>query len=462
MSFRRMETFLNAAWKALVSACRMKTETFSNSSFQQELMPQEFVPVDVSAPERQEHIDNSSAVKRETADDEVSLLDMLIALAEQKRTIFWVTLFFAVVAIIVSLLLSKRYTATVTLLPPQNSSASAALASQLGSMGGISALAAGSLGLKNSNDMYVAMFRSRTVEDAMVKHFDLMREYHSRYPSDARKAFEGVTKVSGNGQDGLIHIEVEDRDPNRAAELANGYVDQFRSLSKNLAITEAGQRVLFFKQQLDEAKDNLANAEEALKQTEQKTGLIQLDSQSRALIESAASLRAQITAREVEIQGMQTYATSENAQLIEAQQELAGLRAQLAKLGGSENTATGGLIVPKGRVPEVGLEYVRKLRDVKYYETIFDILARQFELAKLDQAKEGALIQVMDPAIPPDRRSFPKRGLIVIGATAFGFFFGVFVAVLQASFLRLRRNSGNVLKLIRLRNALAINRRGES
>ena len=111
-------------------------------------------------------------------------------------------------------------------------------------------------------------------------------------------------------------------------------------------------------------------------------------------------LRAQITAKEVQIQGMQTYATGENAQLVEAQQELDSLRAQLAKLGGNEDDP-GGLIVPKGQMTQAGLEYVRKLRDVKYYETIFDILARQFELAKLDEAKEGALIQVVDPAIPP-------------------------------------------------------------
>jgi len=136
--------------------------------------------------------------------------------------------------------------------------------------------------------------------------------------------------------------------------------------------------------------------------------VIQLDSQARALIESGASLKAQIAEREVEIQGMQTYATGENAQLVQAQRELEGMRAQLAKLGGSENSTEGELLVPKGRVPEAGLEYVRKLRDVKYNEAIFDILARQFELAKLDEAKEGALIQVVDPAVPPDKKSFPN------------------------------------------------------
>src|ERR1035437_6630184 len=135
---------------------------------------------------------------------------------------------------------------------------------------------------------------------------------------------------------------------------------------------------------------------------------------------------------------MQMYATGENAQLVQAQTELGSLRAQLAKLGGSEDSAGGELIVPKGRVPAAGMEYIRRLRDVKYNETIFDILARQFEVAKLDEAKQGALIQVVDPAIPPDRRSFPKRGYIVIIATVVGFFIGVFVALFQAGFRHLK------------------------
>jgi uncharacterized protein involved in exopolysaccharide biosynthesis len=392
---------------------------------------------------------------RADGEDEISLLDLLIVLAERKRTVFWTTVIFAVLAIVISLLLPKRYTATVTLLPPQQgSSMGAMLASQLGSLGGLASLAGGSLGLKNPNDMYVAMFKSQTVEDAMIKHFGLMQEYHSKLLSDARKKFEHDATVDGNGKDGLLHISVEDSNPQRAAELANGYVDQFRDLSQHLAITEAGQRALFFKDQLEKAKDNLANAEVALEQTEQKTGLIQVDSQARALIESAASLNAQIAAKEVQIQAMQTYATGQNAQLIEAEQELASLRTQLAKLGGSEDISAG-ILVPKGQVPAASLEYVRKLRDVKYYQTIFDILAQQYEIAKLDQAKEGALIQVVDPAIVPDRRSFPKRGLIVIVATFAGFLIGIFLALFAAGVERLKSEDETSAKLTYLKRALS-------
>ena len=398
-----------------------------------------------------------------TKSHEISLIDLLILLVDRIRMILWITAICALVAVAVSLLLPNRYTAMVTLMPPQqNSSMSAALSSQIGSLGGMAALAGGSLGLKSPNDMYVAMLKSRTVEDAMVQRYGLMQEYKNKYPSDARKSFENHVSIDGSGKEGLIHISVEARDPNRAAELANGYVEQFQKLSEHLAFTEASQRRLFFERQLEQSKDNLANAEEALKRTEQTTGLFELSSQTRALVESAASLRAQIAAREVEIQGMQTYATGENAQLVQAQKELDSMRAEMAKLGGKGDPSKGGNIVPEGSVPEAGLEYVRKLRDVKYFETVFDILARQFEMAKLDEARQGAIVQVVDSAVPPDKKSFPKRTLIVLAAAAVGFVIGIFAALFQAGFLRLKENPEVEPKIDHLKRAFSFRKRKTS
>lgn len=398
---------------------------------------------------------------------QLSLLDVLVVIADHRRLIFRVTAIFVLLAIVISLLLPKKFTATVTVLPPrQDSSLGALLESQLsglggssglGGMAGMAALAGSSLGLKNPNSRYVGMFRSRIVEDAIINQFGLMKEYHDKYLSDARKTFEGHTKVDGNAKDGLIHISAEDHDPKRAAAIANAYVDQFRKLSEQLAVSDASQRRAFFEQQLQEAKDQLANAEEALKETELKTGLIQVDSQARALIEAVANLRAQIAAREMILRGMQTYATGENAQYAQVQQELQSLRAQLAKLGGDQDTADG-LIVPKGKVPQAALEYLRKLRDVKYYETIFEVLARQEELAKLDQAKEGAIVQVVDPAVVPDKRSSPKRSLIVIGAGVAGLLIGIFSAFALAGLRRLRENPEAALKLDRIHEAFRFKR----
>ena len=391
----------------------------------------------------------------EEQDDEVSLLDLLIILARSKWFIIRITIGLGLTALIISLFLPKCYTALTTVLPPQQSSSlSSALMSQIGNLGSLGALAGSSMGLKNPNDMYVAMFKSRTVEDAMIQRFDLMKEYRQKYMSTARKAFESHATVESGAKDNLIHISVEDKDPKRAAEMANAYVEEYRELSQHLAISEASQRRLFFEQQLEQAKDNLANAEEALKETQQKTGMIQLDSQARALIESAAGLRAQITAKEVQLQGMRTYGTSENADVVQTQQELESLRTQLAKLGGNADDSSAGLIMPKGQVPQAGIEYVRKLRDVKYNETIFEILARQFEMAKLDEAKEGALIQVVDPAIVPDYKSSPKRGLITIAAAVAGLFIGIFVVLFREGLGRLRQNPEQRERLDILRKAI--------
>lgn len=358
-------------------------------------------------------------------DKAISLLDILLILSQRKQIVLLVTVAAAVVAVIVSLLLPARFTATCTILPPQqNSSLNSILSTQLG---GMAAIAGSTIGIKNPNDMYISMLRSRTVEEAMVQHFGLMQEYHKKYLSDACKYFEKSTEITGNGKDGLIHIAVRDRDPQKAAALANGYIEQFRTLSEHLAVTEAAQRRLFFQQQLEDTQNKLAQADEALKNTQQKTGVIEINSQARGLIESAVALRAKVAAQEVILRSMQTYATNQNADVIRAQQELAGLRAQLAQLGGADS-ASNDIIVPKGKVPQAGLEYARKLREVKYEETLFEILARQFEMAKLDEAKEGALIQVVDPAGVPDRRSSPRRAVIVIGSTLLGFFLGIAIA----------------------------------
>ena len=311
--------------------------------------------------------------------------------------------------------------------------------SQLGNLGSVASLAGGNLGLKNPNDLQVAMLKSRTVEDAMVDRFHLMDFFKVTHKSDARKMFEKIVEIDSGLKDGLIRISVTDPSPQRAEEMANGYVEELKRLSATLAVTEASQRRLFFEQQLAQAKDNLANAEEDLKKTEQKTGLVQLDAQTRATIELLADLRGQIAAKEVQISAMRSFATGENPDLQIAEQQLAGLRAQEQRMGAASEGATNAL-VPKGNVQEAGIEYIRKLRDVKYFETIFELLARQYEVAKVDEARQGAVVQVVDRAVVPDRKSSPKRTLIVLGAAVLGLFSGVLWAFSREGLTRLSNN----------------------
>src|SRR6266850_2661851 len=368
---------------------------------------------------------------------EISVLDILALLASHKRFILRAVVGAALLSAAVAFLLPVRYEANIVMLPPQqNSSVGSALLGQLGSSGlgaltPLASLAGGSLGIKNPADMYVSLLTSRTVEDALIQRFGLMAEYREKRLSNARKVLESRTTATAGTRDGLIRISVEDHDPRRAAELANGYVEEFRKLSASLAITEAARRRLFFEQQLRQAKDDLAGAEEAMKETQQSTGVLQIDSQARSLIESAAILRGQVVAKQVQIQGMRSFAAEDNPHLALAKQELAALQAQLEKLAGSQQDAGSDIILSKGRVTGSGLEYMRRFRDLKYHETVFELLAKQFEIAKLDEAREGSIVQVVDTAVAPDKRSSPHRLLIVVSITLLAFFLAGFWVVLR-------------------------------
>jgi uncharacterized protein involved in exopolysaccharide biosynthesis len=386
------------------------------------------------------------------ASQEVHLLDLLIILSKRRKFIVLFTVSVAILTAITVLLLPSEYTAETLVLPPgQNSSMSSALLGQLSGSSALASAAGASLGLKNPGDMYVSLFHSRTVEDAMVQRFGLMARYRTKKITDARKAFESHSKVSLGTKDGLITIRVEDRDPNMAAEIANGYVDEFRKLSANLAITEASQRRMFFEQQLKEANESLTNAEDAMKRTQQSTGVLQVDSQARSLIESAAVLRGQIVAQEVQLQGMRSYATEDNPQVVMAEQQLAALKGQLAKLSGSDANSSSEIIVPKGNIPQAGMEYLRKLRDMRYYETIEQLIAKQFEMAKLDEARQGAIIQVADVAVPPDKRSFPKRTITVLLATMLTFMVTCAWCFLDERFRMMKRDPEEGKRLDALR-----------
>jgi tyrosine-protein kinase Etk/Wzc len=389
--------------------------------------------------------------------DDLTFLDFLLIITQRKKLVGIVTAVCTAIALILAFALPQEYTATVIILPPQgnSSSMSSMLAGQLAGMNSAMGGVAGNmLGMKNINDMYVSMLKSRSVEDAVIQRYGLQAEYQKTYLADTRKELEKHAKIDGSTKDGLIRLNFEDRNPNRAAEIANGYVDQFRTMSQHLAITEASQRRVVFETQLEKTKTDLENADEAMKRTQLSTGMVQVDGQARAMIDSAAHLRAQIVAKEVQIEAMRSYAGDENPALTQAQTELDGLRTQFNKMVGSKGGSSDDLFLPKGAVPEAGLEYVRRLRDVKYYEAIFDVLAKQLEMAKLDEAREGGFIQIVDPAVPPEKKSFPKRGMLTIAGLSVGFTFGIMLALLQGGLMRMQHNPATKEKLDLLKRSL--------
>jgi tyrosine-protein kinase Etk/Wzc len=353
------------------------------------------------------------------AGEEVGLLYLLIVLAKHKRIVLGLPAIAAIVAAIISFLLPNIYTGTTRILPPQQSaSAASALLSQLGgALGGLAGAAGGALGVRNPNDLYVGMLKSRTVADNLVARFDLGKIYDEGRLSDARKRLgENTTIVAG--RDGIITIEVDDREPKRGADIANAYVDELMKLTKVLAVTEASQRRLFFERQLVQAKDNLTAAEIAARQGLQKGGLAQVDAQGRSMIEVTARLRAQISAKEVQLGAMRTFAAEGNPELQRTQQELEALRRELARVEGSSPIAAIGRADASSGS---GLDNLGRLRNVKYYEFLYELLAKQFELAKIDEAKDSVVIQVMDKAVEPDHKSKPARTTIVFFTTfAFG------------------------------------------
>jgi uncharacterized protein involved in exopolysaccharide biosynthesis len=345
-------------------------------------------------------------------DDEVSPIDLLILLAKHKRTILYIVLSCSIVAAGISLLIPNKYTAKTRIMPPQQSQSSLSL-QMLSQVSSVLGLMGKDMGMKNPSELYVAMLKSRTVGDALNQRFDLKRIYRQERTSDTLEQLGAETKVT-TGKDGTIGLEFTDRDPRRAAEIANAYMEELSKLTSRLAVTEASQRRLFFEMQLQKAREDLSEAEVAFRRAQEKTGLIEPESQARAIIESVALIRAQIAAKEVQISAMRSFATPDNPDLRRAEQELAGLQVQRQKLEKQNNAMPGDIQIPTTKIPEVGLEYLRKFRDLKFNETLYELITKQYELAKMDEAKDAAIIQVLDKAVPPDKKSGPKRTIIVI------------------------------------------------
>jgi uncharacterized protein involved in exopolysaccharide biosynthesis len=383
------------------------------------------------------------------------LLELLLVLAREKKTIVLYTLAATILATIIVFVIPKVYTATATILPPQqNQSMASAL---LGQVSGGETLDLRDLGLKNPSDVFVAMLKSRTVEDALVNRFDLRKVYNVKRYQDARRILEKRSEIDPE-KEGLISIAVSDRDPKRAADIANVWIDELRSLNQSLALTEAAQRRVFFEQKLAKERDDLAAAEVALKQIEQKTGLIQPDAQTRALIGAVADVRAQIAAKEVQLQSLRTYATPNNPDVKRAETELGELQAQysrLARMGGAAPDSTEGSVqVPTGKVTQATLEYLRVARDLKYHEALYDFLARQLEAARIDEAKNAVVVQVVDRAVEPERKSSPKRLLIVAITAALSFLLSCFVVLVREAIRRKKQDPVEAQRLATLNQYL--------
>jgi uncharacterized protein involved in exopolysaccharide biosynthesis len=367
-----------------------------------------------------------AAVK--TDDQEISFFDLVLALARHKKMIVGLPFVAAVAAAIISFALPNIYRAETRMLPPQQSqSAAAAMLSQLGGMASL----AGFAGIKNPNDMYIAMLRSQRVADRLIERFSLKKVYDTDSQEKARKKLETNTAIT-SGKDGLISIEVQDENKKLVAQIANAYVAELTLLSRTLALTEASQRRIFFERELERSKDNLAAAETSLKRTLDSGGVISVDAEGKAILETVARLRAQVSAKEIQLSSMSAFVTASHPDYQRANEELNSLRAQLVTLeNGKSSAASATQTMEKSR----GFENIQLLRDIKYHQMLYELLAKQYEVARLDEAKDPAIIQVLDPAGEPERKFKPQRTVIVLLSAVFA----LFVALAWAMFSEAKR-----------------------
>jgi uncharacterized protein involved in exopolysaccharide biosynthesis len=337
---------------------------------------------------------------RQADDDGMSLAEVAGLLRARWRLLVAGPLLAGLLTLGGTYLVAPTFTAATTIMPPQQQGSTVAMAlSALGPLGG---LAGNAGGLRSTGDQYVSLLQSATIADRLIDRFKLQAVYDVKFRTDARKELARNVRVSLGKKDGLISVEVDDEDPKRAAEMANQYVEELRRLTSTLAVTEAQQRRVFFEQQLAQNRDRLVKAQQALQESGFNAGA--LKAEPRAAAEGYARLKAEVTAAEVRLQVARNSLTDAAPEVRQQQSALAALREQLAR---AEQATQGA----------GGPDYIGRYREFKYQETLFEMYARQFELARVDESREGALIQVVDAAAPPERKSRPKRALLAGLAT---------------------------------------------
>ena len=370
-------------------------------------------------------------------DDEISLLDLLQVIADNLRLLVLVPLVAGLLALGISFTIPPTFTATTKFMPPQQQqSGAAAMLVGLGALGGLAGAAGG---LKNPADQYVAFLKSNSVQNALVDRLKLTERYETKFREDARSAISANVQIA-SGKDGLITIDASDKDPQFSAQLANAHVEELGKLLSRLAVTEAQQRRMFFEKQLANAKDNLVKAEQALKASGVNSSAIKAS--PGAAVEALAKLKAGITAQEIKLASMRGYLTEFAPDFKQAQIELSAMRGQLTSAEKEGPTSSG-----------KDSDYIAKFRDFKYNETLFDLFAKQYEMARVDESREGAIIQVVDIAQPPERKSKPKKAQMAMIATlAVGFALLLFIFIRQG--LRgAAQTPESAEKLVRLRGA---------
>lgn len=386
-------------------------------------------------------------------ENEPSLLDYLLILYKRRRMIAILTVGVTLIAVAVCFLIPKTYRAETRILTPTNRGViGGQFLGQLGNVGGLDL--SSYTGLKSTSELYIALTKSRPVLDAVIDRFNLMKLYRTSYRTDARNQLLTRLRTQDDKRSGIITIAFDDKEPRRAADIANAFVEELRTVNRGLAISEASQRRLFYEEQIRDVRESLIKAEESMKGFQEQTGAVKIDDQAKAVIQSIAQLRAQIAAKEVQLKVMRTYATRYNPDIQRAEEEVRGMREQLGRLearGGSGRDS----LAPTGRIPQMGTDYIRRMRELKFNETLYEILMKQLEVAKLDEARDATVIQVVEKAIAPEKKFGPRRMRITAVAGTIALVVSLLLAFAGEYIDRVRQNPSAAAKLSLLMKAFS-------
>ncbi len=401
-------------------------------------------------PSVQPAVNPISEIQSSESESDINLFDVFITLGREKLTVIVVTLLATVLGIVNSMVTPPTYVARTSILPAQQGGASA-----LAGLGGLASLAGVSGVVKSSDQMYIAFMRSQSVQMAIIDQLKLKERYQSKNLEEARRDLTSSVNIIADKSSGLLIIEAHDGDAEFAAKLANQHVHELNVILSRLAVTEAQQRRLYYEKQIAKTRKTLSDVEISFKEAQQKAG-IQVTSM---LVDSAigfwAGMHAQLIAKEQQLQMLGQFATSQNPEMYRLKTEIAVLRTQINEYEkGSQES--GGLL--KGTVKTKDISSTQKdaaqaYRDLKIQETLLDGFMRQLEMAKIDEAKEGSALQVLDVARAPEIRAKPERRKMVIAFTVTGFIIGLVLALLKASLSYVQSTPEGAQRLRELKRA---------
>ena len=349
-------------------------------------------------------------MSEEQYENEIRLLDYWAVLVRHRKLITLITVGAFLVSIVVSLLLPKTYLSRASIMPPQQDStvASGLLSSLPFGLGG------GLLGLQTPTDLWVGILNSQSVKDSIIERFNLRELYGTETIEDTREVLDKAVNIEKSKEE-IISISVEDWEPERAASMANAFIEELDRVNRD-AVMSAGKRMrTFVEKRLNEAKYGLAESENQLRIFQEKNKAVKLDEQSERTIEVIGTLKGELMAKEVAMKTLLSYATVTNPRVEILKAEIGELKGQLKEL--TEGSGEGDIFIPTGDIPQLAVEYVRLVRDAKIQETLFELLTQQYELARIQEAKDSPTVHVLDVGKPPEKKYRPQRTLIVVVST---------------------------------------------